>query len=167
MIKVKNADQFFGSIDSWLDEVEHEYMQIAISLMWIMTGEALKRSPQYSGDFVANWKLAVNKYSTTFREGIFPDKQFPAEHPFQRMDAQPILYAIDANKGALNTARLGDTLWLSNSAMHHDLYAWKLEDGLIRLRPVNYGGEGPLRQVRELMKAQFGRIDKQTMEFLK
>lgn len=171
MIKVKNLDQAFAAIDRWLDSVEEQVADIAVSLTYIMLGEAVKTSSQYSGDFAANWKLSRNRIDTTFQAGIFPEKTFPVpegQSPFQRGDMQPMMYAVRASTGVLAGAKLGDTLWLSNSATHNgDTYAWKLEGNLIRLRPVNYGGEGPLRQVREYMKVHYSRIDKNTVRLLK
>lgn len=167
MLKVGNIDKFFSEIDHWEKQVAREYELIAIGMMKVMLGKALQTSPQYSGDFVANYKLSINKVDTSFKEGVFPDRMFPTENPFQRKDSQAIRYAIAANDGKLSGAKVGDTLWLANSANHHDLYAWKIEDNLVKLRPVNYGGEGPLRQVRAYMKAHFSRIDKTNREFLK
>lgn len=167
MLNVKNIDEAFAKIDAWLDEVEREIVDIAIGMTWTMTGQVLNLSPQYSGDFAANWRMSVNKIDTTFQPGVFPEMQFPADAPFQRGDAPAILHAIKANDGRLNGAKLGDTLWLANSAEHHDLYAWKLEDGFIKLRPVNYGGEGPLRQAKKYMQVHFSTINKTNREFLK
>lgn len=167
MFKVTNADKVFGDIDKWLAEVERETLLIAVNMMWVMLGKATLVSPQYSGDFVANFQFSVGTPSRRFTEGIFPDKQFPTQEPYKRGDTPAVQYALTNNAGRFDRAKLGDTLWLANSAMHHDLYAWKIEDGLLKLRPVNYGGQGPLRQVRIHMRVHYSRITKHHKELLK
>lgn len=170
MFKIKNHNKVLADIDKWMADVEAEYLRIAVALMRMMLSQSLKYSPQYSGDFAANWNLSVNLIDVTFNEGVFPSKRFPVpdgQEPFQRGDAPAISYAFKANDGKLGSAKLGDTLWLANSAAHHDLYAWKIEDNLIKLRPVNFGGEGPLGKVKAHMLAHFSRIDKSNVEFLR
>jgi hypothetical protein len=167
MIKVLNIDAVFSQWDEWQKQVEAECLKIAIGLAKVTLGKALEASPQYSGDFAANWRLDVNNIVPFFQEGIFPDKEFPTESPYQRRDTPAIRYAIGSNTGRLDSFKFGDTIWLHNSAAHDDLYAWKIEENLLRLRPVNYGGEGPLRQVKEYVKVHFNNISKTSLEFLK
>lgn len=167
MLKILNLDSVFAEIDAWEKQVEQECIRIAILLTSIAFGRAVGSSPQYSGDFAANWRLSVNKIDVAFQSGIFPDKQFPTENPFQRGDTEAVYYALNGNLGKLENASFGDTLWIANSSQHDDLYAWKIEDNLIRLRPQNFGGDGPIRGVKEYMKASFGTITKSSMEFLK
>jgi hypothetical protein len=167
MFKVTNTDKVFDEIDAWLAAVERETLLIAINMMWVMLGKATLVSPQYSGDFVANFQFSIGTPSRRFTEGIFPGKAFPSDSPFQRGDTPAVQYALDSNTGRFNGAKLGQTLWLSNSALHHDLYAWKIEDGLLKLRPVNYGGHGPLRQVKNHIRVHYSRITKDHKELLK
>lgn len=171
MIKATNIDKVFAEIDQWFKDVEEEVEKVAIGLSYIALGRALYWSPQYSGDFAANWKLYVGQYQQEWVEGRWPDKSFPSEDPYQRLDDTAMDFAIAANEGRVTTAnfRLGQTIWLANSSQHDggDLYAWKIEDGLIKLRPQNYGGDFPLRRTRNYIKSEFGRITKSNVEFLR
>jgi hypothetical protein len=169
MLKVTNLDQVEAEFEAWLHQQESVLERVAIGLTKVALGKALEYSPQYSGDFAANWKLYVNKIELDIQVDVFPGQQFPAEDPFQRRDTPAIQYAIKANEERVNefNFRWGDTIWLANSAVHEDLYAWKIEDGLLKLRPVNYGGEGPLRQTKTYLKTHFSRIDKSNVEFLR
>lgn len=169
MIRITNLDQVIAQHKAWLAAVKVEVEQIAIGMMKVMLGQALIRSPQYSGDFVANYKVSIGTIDRSFKAGIFPDKTFPITEgsPFRRGDTPAISYAIRANDGKADGFKLGTTLWLANNAAHDDLYAWKIEDNLFRLRPQNFGGEGPMRGVKEYMKIHFGRITKSNREFLR
>lgn len=168
-VKVDNAKAFFDAIDRWLADVEYLIVQVAVGLAYKAFDVALTTSPQYSGDFVANWKMSVGQPNVSFQPGIFPEMTYPVDkdkRPFQRGDTAAIMHAITASNGVLSGAKLGDTLWLANSAEHDDLYAWKIEDNLIRFRPVNFGGDGPLRQVREVLKASYTEIGKHNVNEL-
>jgi len=167
MFKVTNTGKVFEDIDKWLAAVEAEVLKAAIALMWVSLRQAAKISPQYSGDFVANFRLSAGNPDTTFVEGVFPEKKFPTEEPLGKGDVGAIQYAMASNAGKLNGAKLGQTLWLANTSHHHDFYAWKIEGGMLKLRPVNYGGLGPLRQTKEYVKVHFSRIGKSHMEMMK
>lgn len=161
MIKVTGLEAAFAAIDKWLMDAEHLAIEAAIGLAYKAFDVVLSTSPQYSGDFVANWKLSVGAPNVSFQPGVFPEMAYPVDRdkqPFKRGDTAAIMHAITASNGALSSAKLGDTLWLANSAQHDDLYAWKIEDNLIRFRPVNFGGEGPLGQARDSITIKYHEI---------
>jgi hypothetical protein len=171
MFKITNLDQVFKEMDAWLLQAEAEVERVAISYAHTALKHAANRSPQYSGDFVSNWKLSVNRIPgiTEFEPNVFPDKMFPTENPYQMGERPGIDEAIQRNEDAISefNFKLGDTIWLSNSAYHDSTYAWKIENSTIKLRPVNYGGYAPLKQVRNFMRHHFREINKQTRKLLK
>lgn len=160
MITVKNMEAAFAAMDKWLADVEATTREAAVSLSFLAFEQVLLSSPQYSGDFAANWRLSVNAIDVSFHPQVFPEKEFPTKVPFKMGDSPAIMYAISQNTGRLSEAVLGDTLWLANTASHDELYAWKIENNLVRLRPENFGGEGPLGRAREYIKTHYSRIDK-------
>lgn len=173
MITCTNLDAAFDKIDKWLADTEDKVERIAIGLLYFGLDVAATRSPQYSGDFVANWRVSAKVIDTTFQSGIFPGMEFPIPEgtaPFQRGDAPAILHAIRESTGKLTNFRLGDKLWLANSAKHEDLleetYAWKIENNFIKFRPPNFGGDGPLRQVKEAISTNYSRIGRHNMRTL-
>lgn len=168
MFKVTNAEQVFNEWDTWLAQVEAEVMRIAIDMMYVMLREAALRTPQYSGDMVANYNLSVNAIDGSFAPHVFPEMRFPTENPFQKEDMPAIMHTINRNAGRLVKAKLGDTLWLANGAVHDDdAYAWKIEDGLLKLRPQNAGGYGPIRKTRDYMQAHYRQIGRSNREMFK
>ena len=60
MIFASNAEDVFKDLDRWMEANERK---VEVKLK-VITGYALKwlaeHSPQYSGDFAANWKVCVN-----------------------------------------------------------------------------------------------------------
>lgn len=139
MLKVLNQDRVFAEMDAWLDAVKRELEDIARGL----ASQALRRlvfnSPQYSGDFAANWRVSINTPDTRFDVGaivLTPKKGFK---PFIQGDMPAINRAISNADGNLDAFHLGDTIWIANSARHDELYAWKIEDNQISFRPGNYG----------------------------
>ncbi len=167
MIKVTNLGQVMSEIDRWLVAVQVEVEQIAIDLMKVMLRQALWNSPQYSGDFVANFKVSIGKQDRSFTPGIFSDKIFPTKAPYQKGDTPAITFAAMANADKATGFKLGGTIWLSNSAAHDDLYAWKIENNTLKLRPQNFGGDGPLRYVKAYIGINFSRITKTNREMLR
>lgn len=167
MIKITNLSKVVADIDRWLLSVHEDVEQIAIGLMKVMLNQAMLHSPQYSGDFVANYKVSIGKIDKGFTPGIFSDKKFPAKAPYQKGDMPAISFAAAANVGKTAGFKLGNTIWLSNSAAHDDLYAWKIENNTLRLRPQNFGGEGPMRAVKAYMKLNFSRITKANRNLLR
>lgn len=158
MLKVTNLDAVERDIDRWLEQVEQQVEHIAKAIAIESLIHGAYNSPQYSGDFVANWKLSVNQPDRTFTEGIFPEKGFPAKHPFIRGDSPAIAYAMGQAQGRLDGFKLGDTIWLANSAVHHDLYAWKIENNRIKFRIGNIGA--PLQHTFDYLRARYGVINK-------
>lgn len=162
-VDVKKVQPAFDAIDKWLSDIEYLAEEAAKGLIYKAHDIATERSPQYSGDFVANWKLSYKLPDLSFDPHLFPGKQFPVaegETPFHQGDMPAMLYSINHRTGKLDGFRLGDTLWLSNSAKHDDdifgqTYAWLIEDGLVKLRPENYGGDGPLKQVKESLSTNY------------
>jgi hypothetical protein len=168
MLKAENLDQAFSVVDDWLKDVEVLVAQVAVDLGQYLLRTVLESSPQYTGDFTANWKLYVNTVTAEqdFIGGIF-NKEFPDDTPFKRGDSPAINYALSMNKGRGAGMKIGDTLWLANAAKHVDLYAWKVENGTLRLRPENFGGHGPLRKAKLFVTAQFSEITKHNVGKLK
>ena len=67
-----------------------------------------------------------------------------------------IQIANDANKGKDSAFKLGDLVFLSNGVDHGEgPYSQDIEDGAIRLRPVNMPGQ-PAKRSIDLINARYG-----------
>lgn len=132
-LHIKNLEHFTRHVDSWVDKVGVETAQVANGMAVEMFEMLLKISPQYSGDFAANWQYSRNIPNTNFSELNLLD-QDPSRTPFGAGSRPAINYATVMNKGRDTFVKLGDTFYLSNSAAHHEPYALKIERNTINFR---------------------------------
>lgn len=135
---VAGLDEFGSAIDAWLDECEeliaHTARGIAVDAFLNM----LRISPQFSGDFVANWNVSVDEPDTSFVPlgGLILRKDGSV-----RIGGDPhaISEAISRNAGKASTFTLGQSIFITNASHHTDYYAGMIEDNQIRFRPGNAG----------------------------
>ena len=58
-VKVLNLDAFDASVQSWFTAVKGAAEQAAVGLARRIFDKVLLESPQFSGDFAANWKVGL------------------------------------------------------------------------------------------------------------
>lgn len=140
MIRAQNLDSFDATVQGWFEAVEEAVAEAAVGLANEAFEQLLESSPQYSGDFVANWKV-----------GKQPDYSFSpmpgrAGHmdPFQ-MGSTPAMEYARAH-AVWPDLKLGESVYITNSAAHDEPYAVKIENGMIKLRPVNEGASHIVRR---------------------
>jgi hypothetical protein len=135
VIEVQNLDKFDASVQRWFRSVEAAVTESATGMAKTALRSILNNSPQYTGDFVANWKVSVNSIDSSFTTNAIGGQDTTT--PYQIGDSKAIRYAI--NKAKWPKLKLGDAIFLSNSAHHDDIggYAWKIEEGSIKFRPMH------------------------------
>jgi hypothetical protein len=98
-------------------------------------------SPQYSGDFAANWKVGINETDYTYAISLFPNMNGMDLNgtpiPFSQGDPQAPGYALRSGTPLIAGAMLGDTVTISNSVVHDSAYAVAIEANSIKFRPEN------------------------------
>jgi hypothetical protein len=173
-LTASNLDQFFASIDRWIDDAEKLTVAVARGLSSELFNYAVRLSPQYSGDFAGNWKYAVGSVDASFeplglrgaRRSVGRGEDIwakPTTEPFIQGDAPAINAAISLNAGNdLDFQRLGQIAYVSNSAAHTDFYAWKIENNQINFRAGNTGatGQRAMAAVRSLFVGPLGIISR-------
>lgn len=133
MIKALNLDSFDASVQSWFDAVEKAAAEAAVGLAHEVFEQLLETSPQYSGDFVANWNVGKRPdYSFSPMPG---GATFP--NPVAMGSTPAMNYA--RGKAVWPSIVLGESVFLTNSARHDEPYNIAIEKGTIYLRPVNEG----------------------------
>ena len=137
MIEVRNLDKVIQQIDSWERAVYNLVSEVGRGLSVELFNLVVEVSPQYSGDFAANWKYELNKVSPTFESGLFQILGANNEVKHHQGDREAIGFAHRANMGNDAAMKLGDTAYIHNSAVHDEAYAPLIWDGAIRLREVN------------------------------
>lgn len=168
MLEALNIDEAFKAVDGWLEGcsvgAESAARNIAVDALITLAD----RSPQYSGDFVANWRMSLNTPDLTFKEGLFPDKKYKAKDPFIRGDQKAQDYAFTEAVGKLDNFKLGDTIYLSNSAAHtnkkggKEHYAWEIEKNKIKFRIGNFGNT--IADTVDILMLDYRKVSKATFE---
>lgn len=172
--------KFDGQVKGWLNSVRAAAEEAAVGLAKEAFNHILHVSPQFSGDFVANWKVGVNEEDTSFKMNALGNK-YTAAKGFDGLGAFQAMSrgSLEAINYAKSTAvwrkiKLGDRIFLSNSAHHFsgaggelDMYAWKIEDGLINLRPINAGADHVARRGAANAAQRFGRIGASQLAYLR
>lgn len=133
MIKVTNLAEFDAEVQRWFNAFEKAAAEAAVGLAKAAFKQILETSPQYSGDFVANWKVQINGVTPSFTSNAVGG--LDREVPFQVGDRPAINKALSNAKWP--RIKLGDSIYLHNTAFHDSYYAWKIENNQINFRPVN------------------------------
>lgn len=149
MITITNLDQVFKTLDAWMAQAEAMTTKFCRGTANLIFNYTLENSVQYSGDFAANWRLSLNAPDPTFVKGAVAqgeptatwkyggknveEKTFTAFLPQAESNAAKA-YARRENQGKLAGFKLGDTIYLANSAEHDEPYAVGIDEGTIKLR---------------------------------
>lgn len=148
MIYASNAEQVAKDLDAWFAKAHRQAeLKLKVTAIRALHWLAL-HSPQFSGDFAANWKVAVNGLDTSFKAEALGEAEVEVG-PFGHLqrtsvrrqgDAGAVKYAVSMGGPVINRAKLGDFLTLANSAKHDQAYAWKIENNQIKFRDENPEG---------------------------
>lgn len=149
MFEIANLSQVDDQITRWEAYIYELTRQAARGLAVTIFKGAVERSAQYSGDFAANWKYQVGAPDPSFQENAITQKfrgwggdlsKGPPEmQPRIMGDPEAVGYAFAANRGRDADFALGDTIFISNNAVHDEPYAWKIEANRIKFRDGNEG----------------------------
>ena len=149
-VKTKDTKTFKRKTDAWLASVRSAAQGAAAGLAYHALVKLAANSPQYSGDFVANWNVSGGAPNLSFKEwsGSLRGWQAAAQRelsaggePFKQGDRPAIEYALARGKkmlAGLAKAPLGTTIYIANASEHDgDAYAYRIEQNKIEFRDVN------------------------------
>lgn len=161
-----SARLFGAQMEKWIEEQTRVTEAVARGFAIEAFKRLLMFSPQYSGDFVMNWRITLNKPQAggpDFTDKHLLGDQLPAlsDSRFKAGSRQAVSIAIGMNEGRLNDFELnpkGGTsasiIYFSNASRHDEPYAWKIEDNQIIFRPGNEGAV--VRRMFASMLADYG-----------
>lgn len=174
-VALKGIGKFDAAVKAWFASVETASAAVAVGLARRVFDKVLIESPQYSGDFAANWKVTIdapapasafNADAVAKKRHGYPDATGIHEFtPFKRGDPEAIAYAKAHATWA--SIKLGQSIFISNSAEHDELYAWQIEHGIINFRPVNVGAGAVGRRSVAFVGHRFPVIGKSQFEILR
>lgn len=132
-----------GSIDAAFDALEAECADIIRGMTVEIFLHTLQMSPQYFGRYASSWTYQVGKPELGWTNPEFvyegEDQGYAMLH--RKGDYPALASAIQHNTGRDNAFRLGETVYISNSADHGEgPYAQGIENGTVKLRSVNQPG---------------------------
>jgi hypothetical protein len=161
-----SARLFGAQMEKWIKE----QAQVTEAVARGFAIEAFKRlltfSPQYSGDFVMNWRISLNQPDRggadfTDKSLLGPNALQVQGSPFKAGSMKAVSAAIRLNEGRLNDFRLRlddktptTIVYFTNDSRHDEPYAWKIEDNQIIFRPGNEGAV--VRRMFASMMADYG-----------
>lgn len=140
---LEGLEKFDADVGAWFGAVEEAAQGAAAALAFVALQRVLEESPQYTGDFVSGWEVSFNTPTNIWRPArILTHKMIAAGYadPFEKGDEPAISRAEGKAWPRLSAAKaqpLGTDIYLSNSAVHDEPYAWKIERGEIDFRSVN------------------------------
>lgn len=166
-------DKFNAEVRAWVSAVEAASQQAAVGLGEVALTFILEEGPQYSGDFVAGWEVGFNTPVNIWRPpqagGAGLIKKGLAD-PREKGDPASIDYALNRAAPrfkAAATQPLGTSIFLSNSAVHDEPYAWKIERGAINFRPVNPDASRLVSRAVDYVSRRFGTIGRTQLNILR
>lgn len=172
----------WDNLDAAFEALEDECSAIVRGITVEAWNNVLKETPQFYGRLAASWTYSINA-------PVFVDRSQSVKMSLG-LDT-PAAYATDPDEGDVftglwkghpeaigianmasfgkeSTFRLGDTVYFSNGADHGEgPYAADIEQGFIRLRPVNSPGKMASRAF-DRAQARYGQsVSPRRVEYLK
>lgn len=134
--EVKNVEQVRSQVDRWLAKVRKEAEDTARGLGSELVTRLIQSSPQWSGDFASNWRYSLNTVDMSYDTGDIAPRSDQVQ-PWQQFDRPAVQLGLMKNRGKDASFKLGDTIFISNSSTHDNVYAKAVFDGSVKLRDVN------------------------------
>jgi hypothetical protein len=115
MLSLGNVAGFTEGLDRWMEAVEEEANQALRGLAAYAFHRILWQTPQWYGTAAANWKIGVNKINEDYDSDLFRSTVKSSAEAKQKGHPEAITYALAYNSGILAGAKVGDTIFISNS----------------------------------------------------
>lgn len=148
MIEIENLDQFCAQLERFADETEEDWSRDFSKFAQKVFMAILETSPQWSGNFTANWSISTGSSFFTYSEYSVDETGIPG----WRGDPEAIAEAMDRNAAFMQNdypAHIRDTVWISNSTPYGEIIATNSDPdnhgyGVTMLRPGNFINPAPI-----------------------
>lgn len=170
---LEGLDKFDSVVNDWFAAVEGAAQHAAAGLAEVALQRIVEESPQYTGDFAGGWEVSFNTPAYIWRPPqILNHKMIAAGfvEPFAKGDAPAIDYTLNKAQPRFAAAAkqpLGTAIYLSNSAVHDEPYAWKIESGTIEFRPENPNADRVVERGVLFAERRFKHIGRSQLEILR
>ncbi len=159
--------QFRSAVTTWHRNVRNLTIGVARGMSVDIYHNIVRISPQFSGDYTANWRYSVGSIDKRFEPVVHFGSQRDSSGHLPRFLSVPkyagheaaIEVAYHRNKGNESRFReLGQTIFISNSAVHDEAYAFLIEEGKIKFRPGTGNAPGVVRRALAMTIGEYGTI---------
>mgnify|MGYP001194513573 FL=1 len=170
---LEGLERFDADVGAWFGAVEKAAQDAAAGLAEIALQQVLEESPQFTGDFVSGWEVGFNNPPNIWRPAkLLTHKMISSGvvDPYEKGDAPAIEHALNKAWPRLSAAKaqpLGTDIYLSNSAVHDEPYAWKIERGEIDFRSVNPSSSHVVSRAVDFTKHRFASIGRSQLTILR
>lgn len=159
--------KFDSDVKAWFASVKEAAEEAAVGLAKVAFNQILYTSPQFSGDFVANTRLSIGTPDTSFTPAAVSPSEKISLTAFSVGSEPAINYAKSGNAEKLMGFKLGQKIFISNSASHDEAYAHKVEAGTIHLRQVNQGASHVFGRAVTFTTSRYGNLGKSKLAALR
>lgn len=170
---LEGLERFDADVGAWFGAVEKAAQDAAAGLAEIALQQVLEESPQFTGDFVSGWEVGFNNPPNIWRPAkLLTHKMISSGvvDPYEKGDAPAIEHALNKAWPRLSAAKaqpLGTDIYLSNSAVHDEPYAWKIERGEIDFRSVNPNADRVAERGAMFTRNRFKHIGRSQLTILR
>lgn len=160
MYRVTNKAQFDAKIAAWIAAVKAGAERAVTRMARDAQRFATLSSPTFSGDFASNWNVSYGTVDTTFHTS--GGDYMPIGN---NLRAQAINSALSVTQGRFNMQgfKLGQKVFIANSAAHDEPYAILIERNQINFRPVNMGKDRVAGKTYDHLRHTYATIKKGMM----
>jgi len=144
MIDFENLGEFTRRLENEIIDIEREFSRDYRIFVLLSIRKLAEYSPQWSGNFAANWSASINSQSY-FKYEMFDATtgaltSFDAANIQFRGDIPAIEEAVRRNESYLSTLDLTDIVYIDNLTPYGDEIAENRREGTEAtfLRPGNY-----------------------------
>ena len=152
-VAVKKSAGFDAALSRFIEKARNKAEEAAVGMAKVAFDNLLKNSPQYSGDFAASWRVGYGAIKDYTCES---SGSFPMEEPLHR--GHPDAISTAKENATWGKLKLGQSIFISNTATHDEPYAMKIERGEITFRTVNMGSDHLVRRAHAYVLRRFGTI---------
>lgn len=178
MLTISGFEAFDRAIAGFMAEAHTEATQVAKGYVSETLRYILKTSPQYSGDFVANWNVYLGAPRYEFEYDVVNTRTLGTKKDGTRSKtarlatvfqegSQPAQdHALAKAKATLSRFTLGTPVFFTNASEHTAPYSVKIERDKIRFRPENPSGGRVMERAMTEMGSKYTLINPTMASYL-
>lgn len=141
MIEFTNLAEFNAALRAYVEETRQDWDRIYRAWCSSVFATIVKESPQWSGNFAANWNFATGSESTSYLEFNYLDAQWRDQNPIRwKGDPAAVEEAMSRSAGERAALTVHKGAYINNLTPYAPEFTMNTE----RLRPSNFINPTPI-----------------------